>query len=145
MEEKERDKVGRPSKYNYDLCVDICNEVAEGNNIKSVLKSKKEYPSFQTWCTWKRSHSELLDLYVKSIQDKAESVDADIDDIMYMLKNGEIEPSAANVLIQTLKWKASKYYPKMFGDRVDVTTDGEKVNTPTQVVWGVIDSSKSKK
>ena len=49
-----------------------------------------------------------------------------------MLIDGEIEASTANVIIQTLKWKAAKYYPKMFGDSkaVDITTQGEKINAP---------------
>jgi hypothetical protein len=37
---------------------------------------------------------------------------------MQGLKEGTYDPSTANVLIQTLKWKAAKYYPKMFGDKV---------------------------
>ena len=44
------------------------------------------------------------------------------------LKKGRYDGSVARVLIDTLKWKASKYYPKMFGDKLDVTTDGEKIN-----------------
>jgi hypothetical protein len=42
-----------------------------------------------------------------------------------MLKNGLYDASTANVLIQTLKWKASKYYPKMFGDKVQQEHSGE--------------------
>lgn len=111
---------GRPSDYNFDLCKEICEKVAEGENIKKVLSSKKDYPSFPTWCKWKRENDELLNLYVNSIQDKSESVDAQIDEIWEGCRRGEYEPSVANVLIQTLKWKAAKYYPKMFGDNKQV-------------------------
>ena len=62
------------------------------------------------------------------MQDKAESEIEEIDYVYDMLKAGEIEPAAANVLIQTKKWTASKFYPKMFGDKLDVTTDGDKIN-----------------
>lgn len=119
--------MARPSEYNLEMCIEICSEVAEGFNIKTVLKSKEEYPTFQTWCNWKREHVELFDLYVKTMQDKAESEIEEIEYICDMLKVGEIEPSAANVLIQTSKWKASKFYPKMFGDKVDVTSDGKQI------------------
>jgi len=43
----------------------------------------------------------------------------------------EKEITAANVLIQTNKWKASKFYPKMYGDKVDLTSDGDKIQTNT--------------
>jgi hypothetical protein len=120
--------MARPSEYDFDMCIEICAEVAEGFNIKTVLKSKLEYPTFQTFCNWKRENVELFDLYVKTMQDKSESEMEEIDRVYDMLKNGEIEPSVANVLIQTNKWKAAKFYPKMFGDKTDLTTNGESLN-----------------
>lgn len=116
--------MARPSEYNFEICKEICNEVADGKNIKAALKLKKEYPTFKTWCNWKRDNAELLHLYVKSIQDKSESVDYEIDEILAECRKGKIDPSTANVLIQTLKWKAAKYYPKMFGDQSKLTIDG---------------------
>ena len=125
-------KRGRPSEYDYKLCVEICEQVSLGKNIKDVLDSKNEYPSFPTFCKWKRENAELLNLYVNSIADKAEMVDAQIDEIWMGCKEGLYEPSVANVLIQTLKWKAAKYYPKMYGDNknIDHTSKGDKIQTP---------------
>lgn len=123
--------MARPSEYNYDLCVEICTEVAEGLNIKTVLKSRDEYPDFSTWCKWKREHDELSNLYTRSIQDKAESVDEEIDFIYSEIKAGTIDPAAGRLLIDTLKWKASKYYPKMFGEKVQQEHSGEIKTTPT--------------
>lgn len=118
---------GRPSEYNFEMCQAICEEVAEGFNIKTVLKSKSEYPDFSTWCRWKRNNEELRNLYVNAMQDKAESEMEEIDYIRDQLKTGEMDPSVGNVLIQTGKWLSSKFYPKMFGDKVDVTSGGEKL------------------
>jgi hypothetical protein len=121
--------MARPSEYNFDLCIEVCDKIADGQNIKSILNSDEKYPSFPTWCKWKRENAELLNLYVNSIQDKGESVDAQIDEIWQGCKEGTYDASIANVLIQTLKWKASKYYPKMFGDKTDITSGGEKIQT----------------
>jgi len=119
--------MARLSEYDFELCKTVCDDVANGFNIKTVLKSNETYPDFSTWCRWKRENEELRNLYVNAMQDKSESEIEEIDYIRDMLKAGEIEPSAANVLIQTSKWLASKFYPKMFGDKVDVTTGGEKL------------------
>lgn len=126
---------GRPSEYNYNLCLEICEQVSSGMNIKDVLDSKNKYPSFPTFCKWKRENDELLNLYVNSIADKAEMVDAQIDEIWVGCKNGIYDASVANVLIQTLKWKASKYYPKMYGDNknIDVTSDNKPIQQITQI------------
>ena len=70
-----------PSEYNFELCKEICEGVANGKNIKTVLSEKEEYPTFPTWCKWKRENEELFNLYINSIQDKAESVDEQIDEI----------------------------------------------------------------
>ena len=125
--------MARPSTYNFETCKTICDDVANGFNIKTVLKSNEEYPTFQTWCNWKRENVELFDLYVKAMQDKSESADEELDQIYSMLKSGEIEPSTANVLIQTIKWRMAKWYPKMFGDKVQQEHSGEIKTTPTEL------------
>lgn len=121
-------KGGRASTYNYDLCVGICKRVAMGEHIKSVLESDSRYPDYSTWCNWKRDNIELYDLYTKSIQDKAEMVTFEINQVMQDMRDGIVEAPVGRILIDTLKWYASKFYPRMFGDKVDVTTDGEKIN-----------------
>jgi len=123
---------GRPSEYNFELCQEICEEVANGKNIIATLKSNESYPSWSTFRKWKNEHSELSTLYVKAIQDKSEAVIFEMDEISAELRKGELDASTANVLIQTLKWKAAKFYPKMFGDNknVDVTTKGEAIQKP---------------
>ena len=125
-------KVGRPSKYDFKLCEEICEEIALGGNIIKVLDSKDKYPTWSTFRKWKNENAELSTLYVKAIQDKSEAVLFEIEEISQELRNGILEPSTANVLIQTLKWKAAKFYPKMFGDNknVDHTTKGEKIESP---------------
>ena len=102
------------SKFNVKTIESICNLVADGENIKKACK--KHNLDYTTFRRWKRENEIVYNLYIKAIQDKADMVDAQIDEIMDDLKVGKIEPSAANVLIQTLKWRAAKYYPKMFGD-----------------------------
>jgi hypothetical protein len=119
--------MARPSSYNFALCQEVCEKVANGQNIKNVLKSEAKYPSFVTWCEWKRNNDELLNLYTRSIQDKAESEDEEIDNILNDLKDGKIDAQTARVIIDTRKWKAAKYYPKMFGDKVDLTSGGDKI------------------
>lgn len=120
--------MARPSEYDFELCKKICDEVANGENIISVLK-ESSYPSWSTFRRWKNENEELRTLYVNSQQDKGIALENEIDDIMQSLKEGEMEASVGNVLIQTLKWKMAKFYPKMFGDKLDVdhTSKGEKI------------------
>ena len=123
--------MARPSEYNFKLCEEICDRVADGENIISVLK-ESSYPSWSTFRRWKNENEELRTLYVNSQQDKGIALENEIDDIMQDLKDGTIEASGANVLIQTLKWKMAKFYPKVFGDKVQVGGDPDN---PLNLIW----------
>lgn len=120
--------MARPSEYDFELCKTICDEIANGENIISILK-ESAYPSWPTFRRWKNEHEELRTLYVNSQRDKASALENEIDDVMQSLKAKELDPASANVLIQTLKWKMAKFYPKMFGDKLDVdhTSKGERI------------------
>jgi hypothetical protein len=129
---KKKNPVGRPNTYTLKMCEEICSRVADGESIKAVLRSDKKFPTFQTFCNWRVKNDELFDLYTRSIQQKSESVDDEIDQIMNQVKAKKIDFMAARLLIDTLKWKASKYYPKQYGDskQVDVTSGGKEISIP---------------
>jgi hypothetical protein len=126
--------MARLTEYNYNLCVTICEEVANGGNIMTILDNNSNYPSWSTFRRWKRDNEELRTLYINSQQDKAEALEKEMDDYRNMLLSKEIDPSTYNTLVQTLKWKMAKFYPKVFGDKTDITSGGEKIQSaPTAI------------
>jgi hypothetical protein len=126
--------MARPHEYDFEMCKEICDQVAEGQNVIAILNSNDKYPTWTSFRRWKNTHDELSTLYVKAQQDKAEAEMFKIDEIRDMLKNKLIDPASANVLIQTSKWAASKFYPKFYGDKIDVTSDGSKVSAINYIV-----------
>jgi len=121
--------MARLTEYDFDLCVEICNELANGNNIRRILASKTEYPDWTTFRRWKQNNEELRTLYINSQQDKAIALENELDDLRDLLTSKEIDASTYNVLAQTIKWKMAKFYPKVFSDKVDVTSGGEKIKS----------------
>jgi len=119
--------MARLTEYDFDLCVEICNELANGNNIRRILDSKTEYPDWTTFRRWKQNNEELRTLYVNSQQDKAIALENELDDLRDLLTSKEIDASTYNVLAQTIKWKMAKFYPKVFSDRTDITSGGEAI------------------
>ena len=126
--------MARLTEYNFDLCIDICNELANGQNIKRILDSNDKYPDWTTFRRWKQNNEELRTLYINSQQDKAIALENELDDLRDMLTAKEIDASTYNVLAQTLKWKMAKFYPKVFGDKTDITSGGEKITNTLQEV-----------
>ncbi len=118
--------MARPSEYDFEMCKQICERVSLGENIKAILESEERFPSFPTFCTWKRQNPELFNLYVSVHQDKAEAMEQEMDIYKNMLLANEIDSSTYNVLVQTIKWKMAKFYPKVFGDnkQVDLLNNG---------------------
>jgi hypothetical protein len=117
--------MARLTEYNFDLCIDICEHIAVGGNIVDVLGSNKTFPSWSTFRRWKRDNEELRTLYVNSQQDKSEALEKEMDDYRDMLISKDIDASTYNTLVQTLKWKMGKFYPKMFGDKIQQELSGE--------------------
>lgn len=115
------------SKFDMDIVQKICELVADGANVKDACQ--KNGISYDAFRDWRNDNNIVSNLYVKAVQDKGDSEDAKIDDALTKLEKGEIDASTANVIIQTHKWRASKYYPKMFGQNssIDLTTQGEKL------------------
>lgn len=126
-------RTGRPSNYDFKLCEEICEQVSNGGNIKSILESKDKYPSFPTFCKWKRENDELFNLYINSHQDKAIAIEQEMDNLKDNLLTGKIDASTYNTIVQTLKWKSAKFYPKVFGDnkQIDLNVDDKRL-TPEE-------------
>lgn len=127
--------MARLSEYNYELCVEICDKIAEGLNIRRVLDSDRKYPDWTTFRRWKQQHEELRTLYINSQQDKAIAIENELDDLRDSLLRKEIDPATYNTLAQTIKWKMAKFYPKLFGDKIDMTSNGKTITDRPQLVF----------
>ena len=127
--------MARLTEYNYELCIEICNELANGQNIKRILDSNKNYPDWTTFRRWKQNNEELRTLYISSQQDKAIALENELDDLRDLLSSKEIDHQTYNVLAQTLKWKMAKFYPKVFGDKTIHSGDADN---PIQTAFSIL-------
>jgi hypothetical protein len=125
--------MARLTEYDYVLCVEICDKLADGDNIKRILNSDTNYPNWTTFRRWKQLNSELSTLYINSQQDKAIALENELDDLRDMLLSKEIDASTYNTLAQTIKWKMAKFYPKVFGDKIQQEHSGEVKQTVIRV------------
>ena len=127
--------MARLTEYNYEICIEICNELANGQNIKRILDSNKNYPDWTTFRRWKQNNEELRTLYISSQQDKAIALENELDDLRDLLSSKEIDHQTYNVLAQTLKWKMAKFYPKVFGDKTIHSGDADN---PIQTTFSIL-------
>lgn len=120
---------GRPEmEITPELWKEICDLVAAGISIRNALAAHPDrFPQWDRFRAEKDANQEFNAQYTRALQDKGEMEVCDIEEICDDLRKGKIEAPAANVIIQAKKWKAGKFYPKMYGEKVDVTSGGEKL------------------
>lgn len=125
----------------------ILNEIAEnGKSVRSILNgaNREILPSNVTFCEWLSKDEELAKQYARATELRAEAlldemidiVDDKSQDVKEEEVDGVVSRTVNNEVIQrsrlrydARKWLISKLNPKKYGDKIDVTSDNEKINT----------------
>lgn len=123
--------LGRPLVYTEAIFFEILDQYSNGCDLIPLLESKKEYPSYVTFNKWINSNDELFKLYTYARQGKTEPLIAKIHETIQRLERGEIDHATARVIIDTYKWEIGKYYPKLYGDKLDLSNNGGTFTPPT--------------
>jgi hypothetical protein len=127
--------MGRHSTYDPEIADRICEGIANGNSLVSILKEDEDLPTYTTIMKWLKDFPEFADNYAHAREHQADH-DADkIGDIAENVMKGKIDPGAARVAIDAYKWAAGKRKPKVYGDRVAVggSEDMPPIKTSTQL------------
>lgn len=133
---------GRPSLYSDELAEKICHEFATTDKgLREICEEEgmPEMRTIQRWITenesFRRKYAHARELQAEYLADQIIEIADDKHGDVMMIKRGDEEVEAENrefinrsrVKIDARKWKASKLYPKKYSERVDITSDGEKI------------------
>ena len=134
-------------KFNIELFDSICEEIATTDKGLSTICKAKDV-STTAFYNWINDDDSLVDKYARARELQAEY----LADQIIQLSNEELISEETTIFddgqgnektsttrrdnfnrtrlqIDARKWKASKLAPKKFGERVDVTSLGEKIGT----------------
>lgn len=136
---------GRPTIYTEKLAETICSRLAKGESLRTICRDD-EMPNASTvhaWVNEKESFSKQYDTA------RAEQAKALFDEILEIADDGtsdfvtkknangqEYEAvdsehiSRSRLRVDARKWYLSKVLPKVYGDKMDLTTDGEALPSP---------------
>lgn len=136
-------KGGRPTKFTQEIAEGICERIASSND--GLSKICKEFDvSTVTVFAWLKDNAEFLNTYTRAREAQAdfladeiiEIADDSRNDTVTIMKGDtaiEIEnkewTSRSKLRVEARKWVAAKLKPKKYGDKIDVTTDGDKITT----------------
>lgn len=127
MTEKSRKGIGgRPTKYSRELADRICSLISQGNSLVRVCKEVGL--TTETVYSWLRTNQEFSDIYARSRGDQADYHF----DLAWEIANEpcpeHMTPSEhaqdKRVRIDTIKWRAGKMKPNVYGERQHVEHSG---------------------
>lgn len=122
---------GRPTKYTPELIDDILNQIAcTDKGLHDLCKLNDGWPVPSTIFEWLIKYPEFADRYEKAKEhqqkvciDQIKKIASDRSRDFYINEKGVELPNATSVardklIIDTLKWEASKLAPRVYGDKV---------------------------
>lgn len=127
-------KRGRPSLYTPEIGAAICERVLI-RPLRAVCQDE-DMPAEGTVYGWFSAHPEFAEAYARARKLRAFRRVEDIDEIVEQVKSGVIDPAAARVAIDAIKWQASKEEPRVFGEKIEATHEvGESI---TKIVREIV-------
>lgn len=110
---------GRPSIKTPELVDEICQRIAEGRSVASVARDD-DMPDHKTIWRWLNADEAFGQRYARAIQARAMAHADRIADVTAGVLAGQIQPDAARVALDGMKWTASRLLPKVYGDRTQI-------------------------
>ena len=116
-------KRGRPSTFTSAIAARICDRITQGESLRSICKTSG-MPSPSQVCKWLNANSEFSGQYARAREAAGDAAYEDIVEIECQLKKKQIDAHTARVLIDSIKWRASKLKPARYGDHQQVLIGG---------------------
>ena len=115
---KAKRKLGRPSKYAKALAERICEGIAQGKSLVSVLKADG-MPNYSTVTRWLQhpDREDFRKMYARAREAQADYLADELVDIADTATDRD-SAAAAKVRTDARKWVAAKLRPKVYGERV---------------------------
>ena len=121
-------KIGRPTKYTKKLADEICSLLSSGKSIREVCE-KPGMPSPATIFNWllDEDKEEFLENYERAQEARADMM---FEELISIADSKNKNVMRDRLRVDTRKWVLSRMKPKKYGDKLDVTSGGEKLPTP---------------
>lgn len=154
-------KMGRPTDYSEELAIVFLSYLAQGMSLRRTCE-QKNMPATTTVFRWLSLNNpapwaqDFRERYARAKEEAADAMAEDILDIAddgtndyiertgkdgstYTVVNNEVL-QRSRLRVDTRKWLMAKMKPKRYGDKLDLTSGGEKINrnTPPEEIEAIL-------
>jgi len=105
---------------------DLFASISKGGSLSNACKIL-DIPYSAVW----KEISSLADLsasYAQAKSARADEITSRIEQATEDVRLGDLDPHAGRVVIDSYKWLASKYYPRMYGEKQQIDIQVRDVN-----------------
>ena len=134
---------GRPSSFNPEVAERLCMLIAQGHSVLSACQADG-MPNESTVFRWlatddpdgSKGFESFRKDYMRARELRADARFERLDEIMAEVRAGELDPSAARVMMDAIKWQTGKENGKRYGDAMTLKGDKEnpvEIRNPRQL------------
>jgi len=131
--------MGRPSAYTDELAKNICEITATSSKSLKTICAEVSI-GVRTVLDWLHDNEDFAHMYARAKEEQADFLAEEIltiaDDSSEDVIDTEMGPkenkefvNRSRLRVDARKWVAAKLKPRKYGEKLDLTTDGEKLNT----------------
>lgn len=113
-------KLGRPSSFTQELADEICDRIAKGETLRTIIKDS-HMPERKTIYSWLEANESFQHQYAQARSQQADNYFEQIVDEAFTSHDAQI----GRLRVDALKWVASKMQPKKYGDKLEIETKGD--------------------
>jgi hypothetical protein len=129
---KARPKINYTEEEKDIIYNDIIEQLTDQTNkgIVSILKSNTNYPNITTFYNWIDSTPERNKMYARTQEVKAHILFNELLETAKGDTNNDtvVKVQRDRLITDTIKFYVAKVLPRIYGDKLDVTTNGESIN-----------------
>lgn len=103
----------------------IIEGLTDGRSLRAICRGEG-MPTVTTVMRWCAADEEWCEQYARARQ---AGDDAMAEDIQEISDRADLDPNDKKVRIDARKWLLAKRQPRKYGDKIDVTSGGEKLQT----------------
>ena len=102
-------------------------EIQTGRSLRQVCKDEG-MPHFTTVLRWIASDADFAIKYTRARVAQADTLFDRMEEVEEAVSAGTMDSHAARVVLDSMRWRASKLAPKVYGDRLDVSVTDNRIS-----------------
>ena len=102
-------------------------QIESGKSMREVCRMDG-MPNHGTVIRWMRDDAQLATKYARARMNQADVLFDRMEEVEENVANGSMDSHAARVVLDSMRWRASKLAPKVYGDRLEVQVSDTRIS-----------------